>query len=245
MKILLTGAVQSFADKKGTVVLESTRKAKEGPSIETFYLKFHNDEAYQAFKGRYALGDGVQIIGLLRQVQTPLLDRVTKKVLQGSNGKDLRNTLLAVEVKEHKPVQRDEFDTLYAHGMVTLVDKRDLATSSTGLSYLKGRVVYNHFKRQDEEQGQADFYNVVCFGSQAESLDNLDKGNRFVIDYAIPSLDTYEMRDITHSDGTPVSRNGLDLMLREFSYLPRSIQHGADHNTVVTTSHNNGEEIPF
>jgi hypothetical protein len=240
MKILLTGSVQSFADKKGTVVLESHRKAKEGPAMETFYLKFHNDEAYQAFKGRYALGDGVQVIGLLRQVQAPIVDRGTKKPIQGSNGKDLRNSLLAVEVKEHKAVQRDEFDTLYAHGMVTVVEKRELGKSASGLSYLKARVVYNHYKRPDEDQGQADFYNLVAFGGQAESLDNLEKGHRFVIDYAIPSLDTYEVRDASHSDGTPVMRNGLEMVLREFTYLPRSIQAGD-----LPTSSRNPEEIPF
>lgn len=240
MKILLTGAVQSFADKKGTVVLESTRKAKEGPATETFYLKFHSDEAYQNFKGRYALGDGVQIIGLLRQVQTPLLDRVTKKPLVGTNGRELRNALFSVEVKEHKPCKREEFDTLYAHGVVTVVDRRDLATSASGLSYLKCRVAYNHYKRQDEEQGQGDYYGLIAFGSQAESLDNLEKGNRFVIDYAIPSLDPYEMRDLTHSDGTPVSRNGMELMLREFSYLPRNQQTG-DLPAIARE----GEEIPF
>src|ERR1035437_1450000 len=163
MKILLTGAVQSFADKKGTAVLEAVRKAKEGPAKETFYLKFYSDEAYQAFKERYAVGDGVQVIGLLRQVQIPLVDCVTKTPLQGSNGRELRNSLLSVEVKEHKPATRDEFDTLYAHGLVTIVDKRDLAQSAGGKSYLKARVVYQHYKLPDEEQGIGDFYNVIAF----------------------------------------------------------------------------------
>lgn len=240
MKILLTGAVQSFADKKGTVVLECARKAKEGTATETFYLKFHSDDAYQTFKGRYALGDGVQVIGLLRQVQTPILDRVTKKPIQGTNGKDLRNSLLAVEVKEHKPIKRDEFDTLYAHGLVGMVEKRELAQSASGLSYIKARVAYNHYKRPDEEQGQADFYSLVAFGGQAESLDNLEKGHRFVIDYAVPSLDAYEMRDVTHSDGTPVTRNGLELLLREFSYLPRNDRGGSE-----PVPQRSSEEIPF
>ncbi|MDB5095800.1 MAG: hypothetical protein JWM80_221 [Cyanobacteria bacterium RYN_339] len=240
MKILLTGSVQSFADKKGTVVLEALRKAKDGPAVETFYLKFHSDESYQAFKGRYALGDGVQVIGLLRQVPVPIVDRVTKKPIQGSNGRDLRNSLLAVEVKEHKAVQRDELDTLYAHGIVSIVEKRELAKSASGLSYLKARVAYNHYKRPDEEQGQADFYNLVCFGGQAESLDNLEKGQRFVIDYAVPSLDSYDMRDVAHSDGTPISRNGLELLVREFSFLPRSAQ-----SPDVPMSARAPEEIPF
>jgi hypothetical protein len=247
MKILLTGAIQSFADKKGTVVLESTRKAKEAPVKETFYLKFHSDEAFGAFKGRYALGDGVQVIGLLRQVQTPILDRVTKKSIQGNNGRDLRNGLLAVEVKEHKGVTRDEFDTFYAHGLVTLIDKRELSKSGSGLSYLKARVAYNHYKRPDEEQGQADFYNLVAFGGQAESLDNLEKGNRFVVDYAIPALDAYEMRDATHSDGAAITRNGLELMLREFSYLPRSVQSSdaPAERSVEGYAPRSGSEIPF
>lgn len=239
MKILLTGAVQSFADKKGTVVLESTRKAKEGPVTETFYLKFHSDEAYQAFKGVYRLGSGVQVIGLVRQIQTPLVDRGTKKPIQGANGKDLRNTLLAIEVKEHKPITRDEFDTLYAHGMVGIVEKQELRQTANGLSWIKLRVAYNHYKRHDEEQGQADFYNLVAFGSTATSLDNMEKGRKFLIDYAIPSLNAYEMKDVSHSDGSAVTRNAPELTLREFSYLPRE-RHEHEHPVAAAS-----EEIPF
>lgn len=240
MKILLTGAVQSFADKKGTVVLESTRKAKEGPVTETFYLKFHSDEAYQAFKGLYRLGSGVQVIGLVRQIQTPLVDRGTKKPIQGTTGKDLRNTLLAVEVKEHKAVTRDEFDTLYVHGMVGIVEKRELRQSASGKNWIKLRVAYNHFKRPDEEKGQADFYDLVAFGNTATSLDNMEKGTRFLIDHAVPSLNPYEMKDIAHSDGTPVTRNSPELMLWDFSFLPR--ERHEQHELVAAHA---TEEIPF
>ncbi|HEY9722990.1 MAG TPA: single-stranded DNA-binding protein [Oscillatoriaceae cyanobacterium] len=240
MKILLTGSVQSFADKKGTVVLESVRKAKEAPITETFYLKFHSDDAYQDFKSRYKAGDGVQVIGLVRQVQTPIIDRVTKKTIQGTHGKDLRNTLLAVEVKEHKPHTRDEFDTLYAHGIVSVVKKEDLRQSGSGLPYLKLRVVFNHYKRPDEEEGQADFYNLVAFGGQAESLDGLDKGDRFVLDYGVIASSPYEMRDVAHSDGTAITRNGPELVLREFTYLPR-----ANRQAQETVPAGAGEEIPF
>lgn len=239
MKILLTGAVQSFADKKGTVVLEATRKAKEGPITETFYLKFHNEDAYHDFKGRYTLGAGVQIIGLVRQVQTPVVDRVTKQPIQGMNGKDLRNALLAVEVKEHKALNRDEFDTLYAHGIVTMIEKKEMKETGNGLKYLKARVAYNHFKRADEEQGQGDYYNIIAFGGQAESLDNLDKGDRFVIDYGVLSANPYEMRDAAHSDGTAITRNAPEMVMREFSFLPRNRQTG-DLPTA-----RNSEEIPF
>lgn len=240
MKILLTGTIQSFADKKGTAVLEAKRRSKEGPQVETFYLKFHSDDAFREFKGRYALGAGVQVIGLLRQVQTPILDRATKKPLLGSNGRELRNALLAVEVKEHKPYQQvDEFDTIYVHGMVGMVDKKELRQSGSGMSYLKARVAYNHYKRPGEEEGQADFYSVVAFGSTAESLNNLDKGDKFIVDYGVIALDTYEMRDVFHSDSSPVSRNGLEIAIREFSYLPRSRQSGS---VPLAPS---GEEIPF
>jgi hypothetical protein len=240
MKILLTGTIHSFADKKGTAVVEAKRRAKEGVVAETFYLKFHNDDAYREFKGRYALGAGLQVIGLLRQVQTPLLDRVTKQPLIGTNGRELRQALLSVEVKEHKPIQRvEEYDTLYAHGMVGVVEKKDLRQSAAGLSYLTCRVAYNHFKRPDEAEGQGDFYNLIAFGAQAESLNNLDRGDKFLIDYGVPALDAYEMRDITHSDGTPVTRNGLEIMLREFTYLPRPRQSGPAPLAPA------GEEIPF
>ena len=239
MKILLTGSVQSFADKKGTVVLEVLRKTKEGPVAETFYLKFHQDEAYNEFKSRYVQGDGVQVIGLVRQIQTPLVDRETKKPLVGTNGRDLRNTLLAVEVREHKKITRDETDTIYAHGLVGVVSKEEMRQSANGLAYVKLRVAYNHFKRPDETEGQADFYNLVAFGRQAESLDNMDKGDKFVIDYAALSHNSYEMRDMTHSDGTAISRNSPELVLREFSYLPRSRQNVEPAETLV------GEEIPF
>jgi hypothetical protein len=238
MKILLTGSVQSFADKKETVVLESNRKAKEGPVLETFYLKFHTKDAYDAFKGRYKAGDHVQVIGLVRQVQTPLLDRKTKEPLKGDKGYELRNPLLAVEVREHKPALADEFDTIYAHGIVGIVDKKELKQSAGGLSYLRARVAYNHFKRQDEEQGQGDFYSIVAFGGQAESLDLLEKGDKFVIDFGVIALSPYEMRDLTHSDGTPVTRNGPEITVREFSFHPRGRQEAA-------APARSGEEIPF
>jgi Single-strand binding protein family len=241
MKILLTGAIQSFADKKETVVLESNRKAKEGPMLETFYLKFHNQEAYDAFKGRYKAGDHVQVIGLLRQVQTPLLDRKTKEPLQGDKGYELRNSLMAVEVREHKPALKDEFDTIYAHGVVGIVDKKELRQSAGGLTYLNARVAYNHIKRQDEEKGQADFYNIVAFGGQAESLDLLEKGDKVVIDYGVVSLNPYEMRDLTHSDGTPVTRNGPEITIREFSFHPR----GRQEAHAVAAGPRASEEIPF
>jgi hypothetical protein len=240
MKILITGAIQSFADKKETVVLESNRKAKEGPSLETFYLKFHNKEAYDAFKGRYKAGDGVQVIGLVRQVQTPLLDRKTKEPIKGDKGYDLRNTLLAIEVREHKPHVKDEFDTIYAHGIVSMVEKKELKQSANGLAYMRARVVYSHYKRHDEEQGQGDFYNIVIFGGQAESLDLLEKGDKFVIDYGVVSLNPYEMRDLTHSDGTPVTRNSPEITVREFSFHPRGRQEAA-----VAADARAGEEIPF
>lgn len=239
MKILLTGSVQSFADKKGTVVLEVLRKAKEGPVAETFYLKFHQDDAYQEFKSRYVPGDGVQVIGLVRQIQTPLVDRETKKPIAGAHGRDLRNTLLAVEVREHKKIARDEADTIYAHGLVGVVSKEEMRQSASGVSYVKLRVAYNHFKRPDESEGQADFYNLVAFGRQAESLDNMEKGDKFVIDYAIMSHNPYEMREISHSDGTAITRNSPELVLKEFSYLPRSRQAGEPIAQPV------GEEIPF
>ena len=239
MKILLTGAVQSFADKKETVVLESNRRSKEGPVLETFYLKFHGKEAYDAFKGRYKAGDHVQVIGLLRQVQTPLLDRKTKEPLQGTKGYELRNTLFAVEVREHRPALKDEFDTIYAHGVVGIVEKKELKQSSGGVAYLSARVAYNHFKRQDEEHGQADFYNVIAFRGQAESLDLLEKGDKFVIDYGEVSLNPYEMRDVTHSDGTPVTRNGPEITIRDFSFHPRGRQE-APVGAVRA-----GEDIPF
>ena len=239
MKILLTGAVQSFADKKGIVVLDVVRKAKEGPATETFYLKFHTDEAYHDFKGRYKVGSGVQVIGLVRQIQTPLLDRVTKAPIQTQTGKDLRNTLLAVEVKEHKPVQRDEFDTIYAHGLVGVVEKKELRKSQGGLSYIHLRVAYNHFKRADEEQGQSDFYNLVAFGGQAESLDGLEKGDKLLLDYGVLSLAPYEVRDLSHSDGSAITRNSPEITLREFSYLPRGRQ-GMELPVARA-----GEEIPF
>lgn len=240
MKILLTGAIQSFADKKGTVVLESIRKAKEGPVTETFYLKFHSDEAYQAFKGLYRLGSGVQVIGLVRQIQTPLVDRGTKKALTGHNGKDLRNTLLAVEVKEHKAVTRDEFDTLYAHGVVSIIEKQDLRQTGSGRNWIKLRVAYYHYKRHDEERGQADFYNLVAFGHTATSLDNMEKGRRFLVDYAVPALNPYEMKDVAHSDGTPVTRNSPEMTLWDFSFLPRDQQE--QHEAPVAHA---SEEIPF
>ena len=238
MKILLTGAIQSFADTKETVVLEATRKAKDGPVLETFYLKFHTKEAYDAFKGRYKAGDGVQVIGLVRQVQTPLLDRGTREPLKGPSGHELRNTLLAVEVREHKPAPRDEFDTIYAHGMVGLIEKKELRQSASGLPYMQGRVAYNHFKREDEAQGQGDFYNIVVFGGQADSLNLLEKGDRFLIDYGVIALSPYEMRDVTHSDGTPVTRNGPEIIVREFTFLGRA---GRQDLTVPRV----GEEIPF
>lgn len=240
MKILLTGTIQSFADKKGTAVLEAKRRSKEGPQVETFYLKFHNEDAFREFKGRYALGAGVQVIGLLRQVQTPILDRGTKQPILGTNGRELRNALLSVEVKEHKAFQhQDEFDTIYVHGMVGLVDKKDLRQSGSGVSYLKARVAYNHYKRPGEDEGQADFYSIVAFSGQADSLNNLEKGDKFIIDYGVIALDTYEVRDVAHSDGTPVSRNGLEIAIREFSYLPRSRQAGSVPLAPA------GEEIPF
>jgi hypothetical protein len=203
-------------------------------------LKFYNEDAYREFKGRYDVDAGVQVIGLLRQVQASLVDRVTKSPLVGTNGRDLRHALLSVEVKEHKAIQRqDEYDTLYAHGMVGIVEKKDLRQSGSGLSYLKLRVAYNHFKRPDEAEGQGDFYNLIAFGAQAESLNNLERGDKFLIDYGVPALDPYEMRDITHSDGTPVTRNGLEIALREFSYLPRFRQTGPAPLAAA------GEEILF
>lgn len=246
MKILLTGTVQSYADKKGTVVLEAKRRAKEGAVAETFYLKFHNEDAYGEFKGRYALNASVQVIGLLRQVLTPLIDRVTKQPLIGTNGRELRNALLSIEVKEHKGIQlQDDHDTLYAHGMVGLVEKQELRQSASGVSYLKARVAYNHFKRRDEAEGQGDFYNLIAFGAQAESLNNLEKGDRFLIDFGVPALDPYEMRDITHSDGTPVTRNGLEIALREFSYLPRARQSASGSASGSGSLATASEEIPF
>jgi single-stranded DNA-binding protein len=239
MKILVTGAIQSFADKKETVVLEVNRKAKEGPVLETFYLKFHSKEAYDAFKGQYKAGDGVQVIGLVRQVQTPLLDRKTKEPLKGTNGYELRNTLLAIEVREHKSVTRDEFDTLYAHGVVGVVEKKELKQSASGVPYFRARVAYNHFKREGEEQGQGDFYNIVAFRGQAESLDLLEKGDKFVIDFGEITLSPYEMRDVTHSDGTAVTRNGPEITVREFSFLPRSVRQDG------SVPQRQNEEIPF
>lgn len=240
MKILLTGTIQSYADKKGTAVLEAKRRSKEGPQVETFYLKFHNEDAFREFKGRYALGAGVQVIGLMRQVQTPILDRVTKKPVMGSNGRELRNSLLSIEVKEHKAFKnQDEFDTIYVHGMVGVVDKKELRQSGSGLSYLKARVAYNHYKRPGEDEGQGDFYSIVAFGGQADSLNNLEKGDKFIIDYGVIQVDTYEMRDAFHSDNSPISRNGLEIAVREFSYLPRSRQSGSVPLAPA------GEEIPF
>jgi single-stranded DNA-binding protein len=244
MKILLTGAVQSFADKKETVVFESSRKSKDGPVLETFYLKFHSAEAYTNFKGRYKAGDGVQVIGLVRQVQTPLLDRVTKAPLVGASGYELRNTLLAIEVKEHKPHQRDEFDTLYAHGVVGIVEKKELRQSAGGVAFLNARVAYNHYKRPDEEKGQADFYNIVAFRGQAESLDQLEKGDKIVIDYGEISLSPYEMRDVGHSDGSAVTRNGPEITVREFSFLPRG-RAGQELSGAAAGASRDSEEIPF
>lgn len=239
MKILLTGAVQSFADKKSTVVLEVVRKTKDAPVAETWYLKFHSDEAYDEFKGRYVPGDGVQVIGLVRQIATPLLDRETKQPIVGTNGRELRNAVFAVEPREHKKIVRDETDTIYAHGLVGVVAKEELRQSASGLAYVKLRVAYNHFKRPDEEEGQADFYNLVAFGRQAESIDNFEKGDKLLIDYAVMSLNSYEMRDLTHSDGTAITRNSPELVLREFSFLPR----GRQERELVTTPA--GEDLPF
>jgi hypothetical protein len=70
-------------------------------------------------------------------------------------------------------------------------------------------------------------------------LNNLERGDKFLIDYGVPALDPYEMRDITHSDGTPVTRNGLEIALREFSYLPRFRQTGPAPLAAA------GEEILF
>lgn len=236
MKILVTGTLQSFADKKETAVLESARKAKEGAVTETFYLRFHSPEAYADFKTRYRPGDGIQVIGLVRQVQVPLLDRQTKAPLVGTTGRELRNALLAVEVREHKPqpASADGFDTIYVHGLVGIVEKRELRASASGLNVLKLRVAYNHFKRHDEPEGQADFYDMVAFGARAESLDNMDKGDRLLIDHAVLTSGAYEMRDLTHADGTPVTRNGPEMTLRDFSFLPRQ-----------RAESRSGEEIPF
>lgn len=227
MKILLTGKVQSFADKKQTAALEVQRKSKEGLVAQVFYLKFNHDDTYQAFKAQYQVGDGVQVIGLLRQVQVPLLDRANKKPLQTPSGRDLRNVILSVEVREHRPsVVTDEADTVYAHGMVGIVDKPELRKSASGKSFVRMRVAYNHYKRHDEEEGQADFYDLVAFGGQADSLANMERGDRFLIDYGAVALTSYAMRDLTHSDGTPITRNGLEIAVREFSYLPRGGRAG-------------------
>lgn len=223
MKILLTGTVQRHLDKQHTATLVVSRRARDGHVAETLELRFSGDEAYRAFKERHAVGEGVQVTGLLRQAHAPLRDRATRKPLVGANGRELRLTSLAVEVREHRPFSRiEEGDTLYAHGLVGVVDRRDgLKHSSAGLPYLRMRVAYNHFKRRDEVEGQADFYDLVAFGQLAESLANLDKGDRFLIDQAIPGTSSYEMRDLTHSDGTPVARQTVELALREFTYLPR------------------------
>lgn len=239
MKIILTGTLSALSDAKLTAVVDSQRRTKEGTATETFYLKFRTDELYEEFKGHYAIGDGVLAQGLLRQVQTPILDKATRKALSGATGLELRNTLLAVEVREHRPTILAETDWLMAHGLVGIVDKKPLKQTASGLAYLQARVAFNHYKREGESQPQADFYNLVVYGPTAESLDNLEKGDRFVIDMAVPSNNPYPLKDTTFADGAPVVRNSPEFTLRDFSFLPRG------HREAPAFGESELESLPF
>lgn len=223
MKVFLTCSIQSFNDKRQVAVCDLRRRSKEGPVVEVVLLRFPHPEPYKEFKSRHAVGESVQVFGLLRQVQALIIDPGTRKPVKRSNGLEILEATLAVEVHEHRNVVRpEEADNFWAFGIVSIVDKRDgLRHSASGIPYLKLRVAYNHYKRSNETEGQADFYDLVAFGGQAESLNNLDKGDRFLVDHALPASNTYAVRELTFADGSPVMRTNLELMLREFTFLPR------------------------
>lgn len=223
MKVFLTCTVQSFNDKRQVAVCDLRRRSKDGPVVEVLLLRFAHQEPYKEFKSRYAVNDSVQVFGLLRQLQALVVDPGTRKPVKRSNGTEILEATLAVEVHEHRSVVRPEdADNFWAFGIVGVVDKRDgLRHSANGVPYLKLRVAYNHYKRSNESEGQADFYDLVAFGGQAESLANLDKGDRFLVDHALPASNAYALRELTFADGTPVMRSSLELTLREFTFLPR------------------------
>ncbi|MEB3328879.1 MAG: hypothetical protein VKQ33_06570 [Candidatus Sericytochromatia bacterium] len=223
MRILLTGEVLQHLDDRGESTLIAQRRTRDGQTPETFTLRFSQPEAFRDFRTRHAAGTAVQIVGLLRQVRTTLLDQATGQPLVSTAGKPLQQQVLAVEVREHRTHERTQADdTLYAHGLVGLVDKREgLKLSASGLPWLRIRVAYNHYKRPGEAEGQADYYDLVAFGQVAEGLATLDRGDRLLVDQAVPATSPYEARDVRHSDGTTVMRHGLELTVRDFTFLPR------------------------
>jgi hypothetical protein len=224
MKILLTGQVLHHHDDRAEVTLVAQRRTREGHSPETFTLKFGQAEGFREFRSRHTEGAHVQVVGLLRQVRHGLVDQATGQPLVGTSGKPLQQQVMAVEVREHRTHEPSkDGDTLYAHGLVGLVDKREgLKLSASGLPWLRVRVAYNHYKRAGEAEGQADFYDLVAFGQVAESLANLERGDRFIVDQAVPATSPYEARDVRHSDGATVMRQALELAVRDFTFLPRN-----------------------
>ncbi|MEB3284804.1 MAG: single-stranded DNA-binding protein [Candidatus Sericytochromatia bacterium] len=224
MKVSLSCSLQSFSDKRQAVICDLRRSSKEGPVIEVVMLRFAHQDSYKSFKNQHRTGDSVQVFGLLRQMQSFVVDPASRKPVKRSDGSEILEAGLAVEVREHRPIPRPEdTDHFWAFGIVGVVDKRDgLRVSAAGTSYLRMRVAYNHYKRANETEGQADFYDLIAFGGQAESLLNLEKGDRFLVDYALPASHTYAMRDLTFADGTPIKKSGLELRVREFTFLPRS-----------------------
>ncbi|MEB3222280.1 MAG: hypothetical protein VKS61_09405 [Candidatus Sericytochromatia bacterium] len=223
MKLLLTGTVQHHHDDRHEATLKAMRRTRDGLSAEAFLLRFVSPDAYREFCGRHPQGAGVQVTGLVRQARTPLRDRATGSPLHGAGGNALHEQVLTLEVRESRSQEPPaDGDLLYAHGMVGLVDKREgLKTSANGLPWLRVRVAYNHYKRPTEAEGQADYYDLVAFGPLAEGLAGLERGDRFIVDHAIPATSPYELREAAHSDGTPVTRRGLELTLKEFTFLPR------------------------
>ncbi|MEB3196059.1 MAG: hypothetical protein VKP62_02545 [Candidatus Sericytochromatia bacterium] len=223
MKIVLSGMLDTLNTKRQTATLTVRRRGKDAPQSDSVQLRFHSPEAFTAFASRHTKGTHLLLTGLLRLQQVPLLDPATRAPVTGSQGKEVTQPQLSLEVREARRVEwHDEGDLLYAHGLVSVVDTREgLRQSAAGLPYLRVRVAYNHFKRPHESEAQADFYDLVAFGGTAESLANLEKGERFLLEHAIPTTHSYALRDLSLADGSPVMRQGIELTLREFSYLPR------------------------
>jgi hypothetical protein len=101
MKVFLTCSVQSFNDKRQVAVCELRRRAKEGPVVEVVLLRFAHADPYKDFKSRYAVDSSVQVFGLLRQLQSLIVDPGTRKPVKRSNGAEVLEATFAIEVHEH------------------------------------------------------------------------------------------------------------------------------------------------
>jgi hypothetical protein len=220
MRCVVTGEIRQYLDDSRCVLLNSRRKTRQDEETLAWRLTFIKDETYEEFKAMYVSGDSCAVYGILNQGRVLLRDEANQQVLKGPQGHDLTLTHLEVDVRGHLPMVQGEQDWCFAHGLVTLVEDPILKQSQGGLAYTRLKVAYNRAAGRTRGDG-ADFYQTVAFGAQAERLSSLRKGDRIVLDHALPSLQRYEMRDLLHSNGAPVIRHVPELLVREFGVVSR------------------------